>query len=58
MRCVKPFGTRQMIEAMSAKHATPAVFAGARALGRTRMCADCRVADVMEGGDEISVLDL
>jgi ferredoxin len=58
VRCGKPFGTRQMIDAMSAKLAAHAVFADGRALARIRMCADCRVADMMEGGDAVSVLDL
>jgi formate hydrogenlyase subunit 6/NADH:ubiquinone oxidoreductase subunit I len=57
-RCGKPFGTRQMIDAMSAKLAAHAMFADARALARIRMCADCRVADMMEGGSEMSVQDL
>jgi ferredoxin len=58
VRCGKPFGTRQMIDAMSAKLATHAMFADGRVVARIRMCADCRVADMMEGGDAISVLDL
>ena len=58
VRCGKPFGTRQMLAAMSARLAGHAAFAGERAQRRLRMCADCRVIDVIEEPDEMTVFDL
>ena len=47
VRCAKPFGTRSMIERMSAKLAGHSMFGG-DGLRRLQMCADCRVIDMME----------
>jgi ferredoxin len=56
VRCGKPFGTRRMVEAMSGKLGAHAMFAG-DAAKRLRMCADCRVADMMTARDPGSIFD-
>ncbi|HYC35156.1 MAG TPA: 4Fe-4S binding protein [Usitatibacter sp.] len=56
--CSKPFGTRQMVEAMMGRLAGHSMFAGGPALKRLQMCADCRVVDMMKSRDEVSVLNL
>jgi ferredoxin len=57
--CSKPFGTRQMIDAMTTKLSAHSMFAGGDALRRLQMCADCRVMDMMKSpGRETSVFDL
>ena len=58
VRCGKAFGTRQMIDNMTAKLAAHSMFAGGGALKRLQMCADCRVVDMMENRGEASILDL
>ncbi|GAB4181935.1 MAG: 4Fe-4S binding protein [Rhodocyclaceae bacterium] len=58
VRCGKPFGTRQMLDAMSARLSGHGAFAGPRAQARLHMCADCRVIDVIEEPDEMTVFDL
>jgi ferredoxin len=58
VRCQKPFGTRQMVEAMMGRLAGHSMFAGGEALRRLQMCADCRVVDMMESKTEASVLRL
>lgn len=56
--CQKPFGTRQMVEAMTGRLAGHSMFAGGEALRRLQMCADCRVVDMMKSKNEVSVLRL
>jgi ferredoxin len=56
IRCGKPFGTLQMMENMLAKLATHGAFSGN--LDRIKMCGDCRVVDMMENKQEISILEL
>jgi ferredoxin len=58
VRCQKPFGTRQMVEAMLGRLAGHSMFAGGEALKRLQMCADCRVVDMMQSKNEASVLRL
>jgi len=58
VRCDKPFGTRQMVEAMMGRLAGHSMFAQSDALRRLQMCADCRVVDMMSQKDETSVLKL
>jgi ferredoxin len=55
--CGKAFGTRQMVENMVGKLRLHSMFAGEQALRRLRMCADCRVIDMMENKGESSILD-
>ncbi|OGA24564.1 MAG: hypothetical protein A3H34_02665 [Betaproteobacteria bacterium RIFCSPLOWO2_02_FULL_67_19] len=56
VRCGKPFGTKPMVEAMLAKIGGHAMFVGA---GRKRlqMCGDCRVVDMMDVKNEVSIFD-
>jgi ferredoxin len=56
--CNKPFGTKQMVDAMMGRLATHSMFAGSAGLRRLQMCADCRVVDMMKAKDEVSVLRL
>jgi ferredoxin len=56
--CDKPFGTKQMIEAMVGRLGGHSMFTRPEALARLRMCADCRVIDMMSSKDEASVLGL
>ncbi len=56
--CGKPFGTRQMVDAMVARLAGHSMFSGAGSLRRLQMCGDCRVVDMMASKDEVSVLKL
>jgi ferredoxin len=56
--CRKPFGTRQMVDAMLGRLTGHSMFAGEGALRRLQMCADCRVVDMMSSKDEVSVLRL
>jgi ferredoxin len=57
VRCGAPFGTRQMIDVMTGRLGAHPMFAGA-ALQRIQMCADCRVIDMMESKNEISIFDV
>ena len=58
VRCQKPFGTKQMVEAMMGRLAGHSMFAGGDAIRRLQMCADCRVVDMMHSKNEASVLRL
>ena len=58
VRCGKPFGTRQMVDAMMGRLAGHSMFAQGAALRRLQMCADCRVVDMMSSKNEVSVLGL
>ncbi len=57
VRCGKPFGTVQAIEAMIGKLAGHAMFQGAAA-ERLKMCADCRVVDIFSDRNEVRITDL
>jgi ferredoxin len=56
--CNKPFGTKQMVDAMIGRLATHSMFSGSAGLRRLQMCADCRVVDMMKARDEVSILRL
>ena len=58
IRCSKPFGTKQMVDAMMGRLAGHSMFAGGAAIQRLQMCADCRVVDMMSSKQEVSVLRL
>jgi len=58
VRCGKPFGTRQMVDNMLGKLTGHSMFAGGGGLRRLQMCADCRVVDMMENKDEISIQEV
>ena len=55
VRCGKPFGTRRMVDNMLGKLTGHSMFAAGGALRRLQMCADCRVVDMMENKEEISI---
>lgn len=57
IKCGKPFGTKQMIENMLGRLAAHSMFAEQGALERLKMCADCRVIDVMQNATHGSILD-
>jgi ferredoxin len=57
VRCGKPFGTRRMVENMTAKLGAHSMFAGGTALKRLQMCGDCRVVDMVSSTNEASILD-
>ena len=54
--CDKPLGTKAMIDNMLSKLAGHSMFAGAGQLDRLKMCADCRVVDMMSNKKEMSIL--
>jgi ferredoxin len=56
--CGKPFGTRQMVDAMMGRLAGHSMFTQGSALRRLQMCADCRVVDMMSSKDEMSIFKL
>ncbi|HEV7822038.1 MAG TPA: 4Fe-4S dicluster domain-containing protein, partial [Burkholderiales bacterium] len=58
VKCGKPFATRQMIDAMLARLGGHSMFAETGALERLKMCADCRVIDLMHNAQHGSVHDL
>ncbi|MGE5523352.1 MAG: 4Fe-4S binding protein [Rhodospirillaceae bacterium] len=58
VRCGKPFGTRQMVDAMLSRLSAHAMFAGADGQRRLQMCADCRVIDMMENRQEMTIHDV
>ena len=58
VRCNKPFGTRQMVEAMLGRLSGHSMFAGPAAHRRLQMCADCRVVDMMENTQEMTIADV
>ena len=57
VKCGKPFGTKQLIESMTAKLTGHSMWQGDAVLRRMMMCADCRIVDMMENKNEASVLD-
>jgi ferredoxin len=57
IRCGTPFGTRQIIDVMTGRLSSHAMFSGS-ALRRIQMCADCRVIDMMQSPDESSIFDV
>ncbi len=57
VKCGTPFGTRQLIESMTAKLSGHSMWAGDGALRRLMMCADCRIVDMMDNKNEARILD-
>jgi len=58
IRCGKEFATSRMIDNMVDRLAGHSMFASPDALKRVRMCADCRVIDMMEKQGEVSIFEL
>ncbi len=57
IRCGRPFGTLQAVEAMLGRLAGHPMFQG-EALERLKMCSDCRVIDLYSAQNEVKVTDL
>lgn len=57
IRCGKPFGTLQAVEAMIGRLGTHPAFQGAAA-DRLRMCGDCRVIDIHTNPAEVRITDV
>ena len=55
--CGKPMGTAKMVEAMLGRLAGHSMFAAPGALDRLRMCADCRIIDMMKDERGVDVRD-
>jgi ferredoxin len=58
VRCGKPFGVKIMIDSMVGRLASHSMFATGEALQRLKMCADCRVVDMMENKDEANIFQV
>jgi ferredoxin len=58
VRCGKPFGTKQMVANMLGKLTGHSMFAGDGSLKRLQMCGDCRVVDMMENKNEMTIQDV
>ena len=56
--CGKPLGTERMVANMLAKLAGHSMFAAPGALDRLKMCADCRVKDLMKTEQGIDIRDV
>jgi hypothetical protein len=57
-RCGKPLGTEKMIGAMLARLAGHSMFSAPGALDRLRMCADCRVVDLIHTEKSVDIRNL
>ena len=55
IKCGKPFGTKQMVDGMLAKLGQHSMFAQPGALDRIKMCADCRVVDLLQNSRHGSI---
>ncbi|MFZ5556952.1 MAG: 4Fe-4S binding protein [Pseudomonadota bacterium] len=58
VKCGKPFATRQMVENMLGRLGTHSMFAAPGSLDRLRMCADCRVVDLMQSENSVSIFEV
>jgi ferredoxin len=57
-KCGKPFATKQMIDSMLERLTSHSMFAEPGAIERLKMCADCRVVDMLQNAKHGSILDL
>ena len=53
--CGKPLGTEKMIAGMLARLSSHSMFAAPGALDRLKMCADCRVVDLMKNERSVDI---
>ena len=58
VRCGKPFGVKIMIDSMVGRLASHSMFSTGEALQRLKMCADCRVVDMMENKGETNIFQV
>ena len=56
--CGKPLGTQKMIETMLGKLASHSMFAAPGSLDRLKMCADCRVVDLIKNESSVDIRDV
>ncbi|MBK6603251.1 MAG: 4Fe-4S binding protein [Betaproteobacteria bacterium] len=56
--CGKPMGTEKLIGTMLAKLAGHSMFAAPGALERLKMCADCRVVDLIKNEKSVDIRDV
>jgi ferredoxin len=56
--CGKPLGTEKMVANMLARLAGHSMFAAPGALDRLKMCADCRVIDLMKSERGVGIRDV
>ena len=56
--CGKPLGTEKMIAGMLERLAAHSMFAAPGALDRLKMCADCRVVDLMKNERSVDIRDV
>ena len=56
--CGKAMGAAPLIESMIARLSGHSMFAGEAERARLRMCADCRVIDMMKAGSAVKAWDL
>ena len=52
VRCGKPFATRSTVEAVQQRLTNHSMFPDPASLRRIQMCAECRVIDLAESGDD------
>jgi ferredoxin len=57
-KCGKAFATRQLIDSMLGRLARHPMWQGQATLARLTMCADCRVVDLMEHKNEVTIFDV
>jgi ferredoxin len=57
IKCGKPFGTKQMVDGMLSRLGGHSMFAEAGALDRIKMCADCRVIDLLQNSRHGNIND-
>ena len=55
--CSKPFGTKRMVENMVERLSGHSMFSGP-GTRRLQMCSDCRVVDMFDNKDEITIFDV
>ncbi len=58
VKCGKPLGSEKMIGAMLSRLAGHSMFAAPGALERLKMCADCRVVDLIKTEQSVDIRDL
>jgi len=58
VRCGKPFANQRIIDNMLGKLAGHAMFRDPQALRRLQMCQDCRVVDLFEKSEDVTVFDV
>jgi hypothetical protein len=57
-RCGKPMGTEKLVLAMVERLRGHSMFANEDSLARLRMCADCRVVDLMTNERTVDIRDI